>query len=278
MASVGCTEELANDTGNRTLKCVLAQESLALQEVVGYGYDKNGVSFAGFPVIGAQNFIMTAGGCQRIDLPDDYCDSDPRINGLFYFDAGVALPLRNLGAFLADVKLMRAAVAKSLCDLDLYSGFLIRFAKKTEAYLGTAQLEDMAMLDFEWSRSRYNGTTPRLDMDVFQELEQIAFDKYGGRPHWGKNRNHVFQGVCTRYHNLPKFLAVKSEFDPKGFFSSEWSDAILGLNSQQPASYYPHCAIEGNCKCEIDEHCAPENKSFCRPGRIYPAARVCRSQ
>lgn len=115
-----------------------------------------------------------------------------------------------------------------------------------------------------------------MDMDVFQEIEQIAFDKHGARPHWGKNRNWVYDKVSTKYPNLQKFLDVKSKFDPNGFFSSEWSDAILGI-SGSPVRDEPFCATEGNCKCSTDLHCAAGSKyNTCRPGLVYPDARVCR--
>lgn len=115
----------------------------------------------------------------------------------------------------------------------------------------------------------------------YQELEQIAVDKYGARPHWGKNRNYLFEGVSKRYKKLGKFLETKEKFDPNGVFSSEWSDAILGIQKPGAAgvsTFGPHCAIDGLCRCQTDVHCAPELNSFCRPGLIYPAARVCRTE
>ena len=113
---------------------------------------------------------------------------------------------------------------------------------------------------------------------MFAEIEQLAFDKHGARPHWGKNRNAPFADAKTKYPNLEKFLAVMKELDPAGVFSSEWSDAILGLGASAVASDAPFCAIEGNCKCSRDEHCAPAMQSFCRPGLVYPHARVCRTE
>lgn len=297
-------EEAAEAVGGskgRLMKCELALSTVTAQQTVAYGYQKNknidipnidiiSVNITAvnvtktflnaFPVVGYQNDMATAGGCQRDLKPGFYCAWDQRVKGIVFFDAGIALPLRNLGPFLEDVRKLRdAAPAHSLCDMDIYTGFLFRFVKKTDTYLGTAQ-EDTVAVDFAWSRGN-DGMTPRLDMDVFQELEQIAIDKYGARPHWGKNRNCAFEGVWKKYPKLLQFLDTKNRFDPSGFFSSEWSDAVLGLNGQGApgvSTDAPFCAIEGNCNCVIDEHCAPQMNSFCRPGRVFTEARVCRSR
>lgn len=137
--------------------------------------------------------------------------------------------------------------------MDIYTGFLFRVVKKADTYLGIAK-EDTVMVDFAWSRGN-DGTTPRLDIDVFQELEQIVFDKHGARPYWERNHNCVSEGASKKYPNLPKFLDTKNRFEPLGSFSREWSEAVLGLNGEGAPGMTtdaPFCAIEGNCKCVID--------------------------
>lgn len=62
-------------------------------------------------------------------------------------------------------------------------------------------------------------TAPRLNEDIYEEMEQIGLFKYKGRAHWGKNRDVAFKGTAAKYPDLPKFLAVKAELDPKGLFS-----------------------------------------------------------
>jgi len=274
-----CAEELAEKVGCRKCKCALAWILKTTQETLAYGYEKKrnflGTRASTFPVIGDTNFMTTAGGCLHDNRPSFYCSWDQRINGPAFFEAGAALPFRNIGAFIDDVKALRDRAPKgSLCDMDFYTGILFRFVKKTETYIGTGQ-EDTVTIDFAWNRGN-DATTPRLDMGVFQEIEQLAFDKYGARPHWGKNRNYVFDNAWRKYPNLEKFLAVKNKFDPYGLFSNDWLNAILGI-SGSVVQDDPFCAIEGNCKCFRDEHCAPKKNSFCSVGLIYPNARVCRS-
>jgi FAD-dependent oxidoreductase len=132
-------------------------------------------------------------------------------------------------------------------------------------------------VDFVYYRAD-NPNTPRLNEDVMEEMEQICLHKYAGRPHWGKSRVVTFDGISQKYPNIAEFLAVKNKFDPQGLFSSEWSDAILGVakpGAPGVTIVRPYCALEGLCICSEDVHCAPELNYFCRPGKIYQDARVC---
>ena len=264
----------------RDPKCLLAKTTVLGQMVVGFGYEKvAGHGFEGFPVIGHQHRMQSSSGCERSTKPDYYCPWDHRIKGLRFFESSAAIPMRSLSAFIGDMKSLRdKAHPLGFCGLDIYTGFLIRFVKASSgAFLGAQ--EDVAMVDFTYYRAR-DAKTPRLDEDIFDEIEQIAFYKYGARPHWAKNRNYVFYGVGRSYRDIDKFLAVRDRFDPEGFFSSDWSDEILGVASNNSdvasESRQPYCALEGLCVCSEDVHCAPEKEYYCRPGRIYSDAKVCR--
>ncbi|KAG0489332.1 hypothetical protein HPP92_008143 [Vanilla planifolia] len=98
----------------------------------------------------------------------------------------------------------------------------------------------------------------------------MAFFKHGARPHWGKNRRVAFIGVQQKYPNMSKFAAVKQQLDPRGLFSSEWSDEVLlGKETGKGEG----CAMEGQCICSEDRHCSPSNGYLCKQGLVYREPR-----
>ncbi|KAL6010779.1 hypothetical protein ACLOJK_001221 [Asimina triloba] len=217
-------------------------------------------------------------GCSCLNSSDDglltACSWDPRIPGLFFHHTTVSIPLSNISSFFSDVKKLRDMYPTALCGTELYSGFLSRFVKNSTAYLG--KTADSLDIDITYYRSR-DPTTPRLYEDVLEEIEQMALFKYGGLPHWGKNRNVGFVGARAKFGTKgDKFVDAMNRYDPDGLFSSEWTDGILGLRGARVVFDGKGCALEGLCICTLDEHCAPDKGYYCRTGAVYTEARVCR--
>lgn len=235
--------------------------------------DQTGVVFAGYPVIGYQNRLQSSGTC--LDSAEDSmitgCGWDPRINGEFFHQTTFSVALSVVKNFIQDIQKLVQMEPKALCGLELYNGIIMRYVKASNAYLG--KQEDSLDFDIMYYRSK-DPMAPRLYEDVLEEIEQLAVFKYGGLPHWGKNRNLVFDGVIKKYKNAGKFLKVKQKFDPLGLFSSEWTDQMLGLK-EGVTIFKEGCALEGLCICSQDIHCAPSKGYFCRPGKVYKDARVC---
>ncbi|XP_027332387.1 L-gulonolactone oxidase 3 [Abrus precatorius] len=268
--SVRAAEKLLESTRNAIGKCLTATTTLEFKKLVGNGLKNNGLIFTGYPVVGYQGKMQTSGSCLYSTKMHITCAWDPRIKGLFFYESTAIFPASKFGDFIRDVKKLRDLNPEKFCGIDNYNGMLIRFIKASNAYLG--QSEDSVVIDFNYYRAR-EPSTPRLNQDVWEEVEQLAFFKYGAKPHWAKNRNVAFLGVQHKYPKFNMFIAAKQQLDPKNVFSSEWSDDILyGRESEK----FDGCALEGLCICSEDRHCSPDKGYYCSHGLVYKEARVCR--
>ncbi|CAL9152301.1 unnamed protein product [Musa hybrid cultivar] len=270
-AAIRATEKRYDESRNRRGKCVTAAAELAYRTLAGNGLKNNGI-FTGYPVVGRQGKMQTSGSCQHSPEADSLstCPWDPRGKGLFFYETTAIFSPPKFMDFIHDVKQLRDLKPENFCGVDNYNGFLIRFIKKSDALLG--QPEDSIVLDFNYYRAD-DPSTPRLNQDVWEEVEQMAFMKHGARPHWAKNRRVAFLGVHRKYPGFSNFLAAKNQSDPGGMFQSPWWDEVV---SGQGSNTGNGCALEGQCICAEDEHCSPSKGYLCRPGLVYKEARVCR--
>lgn len=254
-------------------KCMSASTFVAYKKLIANGLKNNNLLFTGYPVVGRQGKMQTSGSCLYTSPSDKLssCAWDPRINGLFFYETTAIIPATKFGDFIRDVKALRdATTPERFCGADLYDGFLIRYVKASAAYLGPPV--DSVVVDINYYRAD-DAQTPRLNQDVWEEVEQMAFFKYAATPHWGKNRNVAFIDAQKKYPGFAMFVEAKKNLDPNNMFSSEWSDEIVFGKSGGVDG--DGCALEGLCICSEDRHCSPSNGYFCRPGVVYKDARVC---
>ncbi|KAK1424996.1 hypothetical protein QVD17_20338 [Tagetes erecta] len=267
------TEEDQEARGDAAGKCIGGKLTTNTLIKGAFGLTNDGIIFRGYPVIGYQNRLQASGGCVKgiNDAGITACPWDPRVKGLFFHQTTFSIVLSKAKYFIQDIQKLVTLAPQSLCGLDLYNGILMRYVTGSNAYIG--KQEDSIDFDITYYRSK-DPKTPRLYEDVLEEIEQMAVFKYGGLPHWGKNRNVAFIGVIKKYKNAREFLKVKEKYDPLGLFSSEWTDNVLGLKDGLTVDK-EGCALEGLCVCSEDIHCAPQKGYLCRPGKIYKDARVC---
>ncbi|KAH7860679.1 hypothetical protein Vadar_016650 [Vaccinium darrowii] len=273
LAILRTTEENQEMRGDADGKCTDGKLTTLALTIGANGLTNDGTLFTGYPIIGYHNRLQASGTCLD-SLKDELitaCPWDPRVKGLFYHQTAFSISMSKVKSFIQDVQKLVELVPKALCGVDLYNGILMRYVKASSAYLG--KQEDAVDFDFTYYRSK-DPMSPRLYEDILEEVEQIGVFKYGGLPHWGKNRNVAFEGVIKKYGNAEDFLKVKEIYDPLGLFSSDWTEKVLGLRDEVAISKEA-CALEGLCVCSQDIHCAPSKGYFCRPGRVYKDARVC---
>lgn len=67
-----------------------------------------------------------------------------------------------------------------------------------------------------------------MEWEPFFRACEAVFDRYDGRPHWGKRH---FQNAATlrgRYPQWERFAAVRRRYDPEGRFANDYLDRVLG--------------------------------------------------
>ncbi|XP_024540872.1 L-gulonolactone oxidase 3 [Selaginella moellendorffii] len=277
------SQEAAETIGNSTFFCSAAKNTVNTITSTGGGFvnDEQQQRFSGFPVVGYFHKFQARGGCQytysnstNLALPESerlVCGWDFRAHGQFWFHVSVSISISDVGNFIRDVKQLRDLSPERLCLLDTSIALQIRYLKASQAYLGPKT--DAAQIEFITFRDRRPGE-PQTYEDVAEEIEQLLLFKYNGKPHFGKNRPHAFQDIGRKTKNLSKFLSARRKLDPQGWFSSDWSDAVLGIRGS-PVTAKDGCALEGLCVCSEARHCAPDKGYFCKPGLVYHEARVC---
>eukprot|EP00253_Pinus_taeda_P011821 PITA_11821 len=278
---------IIQSTEDSARMCSLIGEEINELTFNGSGFWNDEIKgFTGYPVIGFNHRMQSSGGCQGtynnnnhnhtgctpnkiLDKNETVCAWDRRVPAAFDFNVGLTVPISRLPEAIIDIKKLRDLNPPSMCEVYVF----FRSIKKSDAYLGPA--EDTVTLEVTYYRPR-EAKTPKWNEDVYEEIEQMVIEKHSGSLHWGKDGGYLFGGLAKRTVNLEKFLQVKNRYDPEGVFSSEWTDGLFGIGGQGLEQLRDGCALDKMCKCREDKHCDPEKGYFCRPGRIWKKARVCR--
>ncbi|MCP9625374.1 FAD-binding protein [Nocardia otitidiscaviarum] len=67
-----------------------------------------------------------------------------------------------------------------------------------------------------------------MEYEPYFRACEAVFDRYGGRPHWGKRHFQTAATLAERYPEWERFAAVRRRFDPNGRFANPYLDRVLG--------------------------------------------------
>ncbi|WP_405135225.1 D-arabinono-1,4-lactone oxidase [Nocardia sp. NBC_01388] len=67
-----------------------------------------------------------------------------------------------------------------------------------------------------------------MDYEPYFRACERVFDRYNGRPHWGKRHFQTAETLSRRYPEWEKFADVRKRFDPQGRFTNAYIERVLG--------------------------------------------------
>lgn len=70
--------------------------------------------------------------------------------------------------------------------------------------------------------------TPGLEFEPYFRACEEVFNRYHGRPHWGKRHHHTAETLRPLYPDWDRFQAVRHRLDPKGRFANAYVERVLG--------------------------------------------------
>lgn len=137
-------------------------------------------------------------------------------------------------------------------------GVQIRFIKKSDNYLSPSNGRDVGVYEIIVPL-RQQDNASHFGMAAMQEVYQTMSLQFNGRPHWGKNGRSTFAApfpsMPELYPDWDKFMVVRRALDPKGVFENEFLRVLM---RREELPKFKFCAINDQCVCDIDTHCADD--------------------
>lgn len=96
----------------------------------------------------------------------------------------------------------------------------VRWVAADDAFLSPANGRDTCYIAVH----QYRG----MNYEPYFRACEAVFDKYDGRPHWGKRHFQTADTLRDRYPDWERFAEVRRRFDPKGSFTNDYVDRVLG--------------------------------------------------
>ncbi|MEV6069189.1 D-arabinono-1,4-lactone oxidase [Nocardia sp. NPDC052001] len=67
-----------------------------------------------------------------------------------------------------------------------------------------------------------------MEYEPYFRACEAVFDRYNGRPHWGKRHFQTAETLSERYPHWERFAEVRKRFDPQGRFTNAYIERVLG--------------------------------------------------
>lgn len=96
----------------------------------------------------------------------------------------------------------------------------VRWVAPDDAFLSPAGGRDTCYIAVH----QYRG----MEFEPYFRACEAVFDKYNGRPHWGKRHFQTAETLRPRYPDWDRFAEVRRRFDPKGRFANPYIERVLG--------------------------------------------------
>ncbi|MFC9894208.1 D-arabinono-1,4-lactone oxidase [Nocardia sp. NPDC127579] len=96
----------------------------------------------------------------------------------------------------------------------------VRWVAPDDAFLSPAGGRDTCYIAVH----QYRG----MEWEPFFRACEAVFDRYEGRPHWGKRHFQTADTLRERYPQWDRFAAVRRRLDPTGLFANPYLDRVLG--------------------------------------------------
>jgi FAD/FMN-containing dehydrogenase len=80
-------------------------------------------------------------------------------------------------------------------------------------------------------------------VEYFHDVEEI-YQRYAGRPHWGKMHTLDATTLASRYPRWADFQRVRAALDPHGVFLNDYLRRLFGVDGGEPevGAEAPHAA------------------------------------
>ncbi|MBF6326906.1 D-arabinono-1,4-lactone oxidase [Nocardia transvalensis] len=96
----------------------------------------------------------------------------------------------------------------------------VRFVAPDDAFLSPAGGRDTCYIAVH----QYRG----MDYEPYFRACEAVFDRFDGRPHWGKRHFQTAATLRERYPHWDRFQEVRRRLDPKGRFANPYVERVLG--------------------------------------------------